>query len=444
MGDLGLNKTNVNWQAKQLDDLYRVKDGEATFEDKVQDWKGVAAEFEAIGQYIDTSLRQARVVQEGAAADAQQQAMQPLAQYADACKGYAEMTANAVQEQGGHRVTAMVSLPEKMDKPKLNWYEAITLPGLVNHELEKAQYDERTEQARKVMQTYETSTNANLSSMPTFEPPPPMAFSVEVPSGGQTPAWNGDYGTGTSVGGAGSTGGSGGSAVAPPPAVVNPNFTSPSTVPNGGGGGGWTPPNHTNPLPTPKPTPTPMPFPPPAGGPRPGPAPTPRPNPGPRPTPMPGRPTGPGTGAGRNTGPGGRVNPGGRALFGPGGGPGAPSGPGGPGGRAGFGPGGGGVGGRGFGPGGFGPMGGGADMGSRSGLGPGGTSGVGAFGPEENGRQGASAGRPGASGPAGAAGAHGARGQGGEDKEHKRPNYLVEMEDIYDDGTKVAPPVIGG
>ncbi|SHE72812.1 hypothetical protein [Streptoalloteichus hindustanus] len=433
MGDLGLDRTNVNWQAKQLDDLYQVKDGETSFGDKVQDWKDVAAEFEAIGQYIDASLKQARVVQDGAAADAQQQAMQPLAQYAEACKGYADMTANAVQEQGGHRVTAMTSLPEKMDKPSLKWYEAVTLPGLVNHELEKAQYDERTEQARKVMETYENSTNANLSSMPTFEPPPPMAFAVDVPSGGQNPTWNGDYESGSSVGSSGST-------TSQPPATVNPTFTAPSQVPpgngghlpqppyNGGGGGGG-----GNPLPTPKP-PMPLPMPPTGGGgPYPKPTPAPRPNPM-RPLPLPTGPTGPG--AGRNTpGPAagrGPVPNGGRGGFGPGG----------PGGRAGFGPGG--VGGRG--PGGFGPMGGGAgDLGARGGMGPGGASGVGGFGPEDNARNGAAGGgRPGASGPAGGAGGHGSRGQGGEDKEHKRPDYLVEMEDIYDDGTKVAPPVIGG
>ena len=40
--------------------------------------------------------------------------------------------------------------------------------------------------------------------------------------------------------------------------------------------------------------------------------------------------------------------------------------------------------------------------------------------------------------PMGAAG-----GKGGEDSEHRRPSYLVEMDDIFTDGRKVAPPVIG-
>ena len=30
-----------------------------------------------------------------------------------------------------------------------------------------------------------------------------------------------------------------------------------------------------------------------------------------------------------------------------------------------------------------------------------------------------------------------------EDKEHRRPSYLVESEDVWGDGALVAPPVIG-
>jgi hypothetical protein len=36
-----------------------------------------------------------------------------------------------------------------------------------------------------------------------------------------------------------------------------------------------------------------------------------------------------------------------------------------------------------------------------------------------------------------------AGGKGGEDSEHRRPSYLIEMDDIFSDGRKVAPAVIG-
>jgi PPE family len=35
------------------------------------------------------------------------------------------------------------------------------------------------------------------------------------------------------------------------------------------------------------------------------------------------------------------------------------------------------------------------------------------------------------------------RGKDGEDTEHRRPSYLIEMDDVFTDGRKVAPPVIG-
>jgi hypothetical protein len=37
----------------------------------------------------------------------------------------------------------------------------------------------------------------------------------------------------------------------------------------------------------------------------------------------------------------------------------------------------------------------------------------------------------------------GGPGQGGEDTERRRPSYLIELDDIFTDGRKVAPPVIG-
>jgi hypothetical protein len=35
------------------------------------------------------------------------------------------------------------------------------------------------------------------------------------------------------------------------------------------------------------------------------------------------------------------------------------------------------------------------------------------------------------------------RGKDGEDSEYRRPSYLIEMDDIFTDGRKVAPAVIG-
>ncbi|MGH3367103.1 MAG: hypothetical protein ACRDOY_07865, partial [Nocardioidaceae bacterium] len=55
---------------------------------------------------------------------------------------------------------------------------------------------------------------------------------------------------------------------------------------------------------------------------------------------------------------------------------------------------------------------------------------------------GGAAGRGGVSGVP-LAGAGAGRGQGGEDDEHRRPSYLIDTDDIFGDGRRVAPPVIG-
>ncbi|GAA2791272.1 PPE domain-containing protein [Crossiella cryophila] len=82
--------------------------------------------------------------------------------------------------------------------------------------------------------------------------------------------------------------------------------------------------------------------------------------------------------------------------------------------------------------------------GMRPGFGPGGMGGVGAGGLGGPGGAGGfgPGGRGGAGGMGGPMGG-GARANGEEDKEHQRPDYLIETDDIFGDGMLVAPPVIG-
>lgn len=73
---------------------------------------------------------------------------------------------------------------------------------------------------------------------------------------------------------------------------------------------------------------------------------------------------------------------------------------------------------------------------------------VGAAVPAEDSRMGAGLGRGASSVPGGRAGdlvppITGGSGQGGADAERRRPSYLIELDDIFSDGRKVAPPVIG-
>ena len=92
---------------------------------------------------------------------------------------------------------------------------------------------------------------------------------------------------------------------------------------------------------------------------------------------------------------------------------------------------------------GFGPRGSGGAAGGGSGGGSGqGMAGRGGGAPFGAGGAGARGGMGGGMG-AGMMGAGAGRGRGGEDTEHERPSYLIEMDDVFNDGRKVAPPVIG-
>lgn len=286
-------------------------------------------------------------------------------------------------------------------------WAAIAQDAREQYDLHVAAWNEAIDKTNTYAETLRTTD----STMPAFAPPPTFGGGGGIDEPGPRPP-----GGGVNPPGGGVPPGGGG---LPPGGVTPPGFGTPPIGPGPGG-------RPLVPTPTP-PTSTPPTGPGYPGGPRPG---------------GPGYPGGPG-----QNGPG---LPGGPGFPG---GP-RPGGPGGPGGRPGFGPGAG-LGGRpgagGFGPGGSGGTGaGGAGAGAGAGLrgGPGGLggpglggagTGVAGEGAAGRGGAGAGAGRGGAGGfPLGGAGA-----QGEEDKEHKRPSYLVESEDVWGDGTLVAPPVIG-
>lgn len=272
-------------------------------------------------------------------------------------------------------------------------------------------------EAQHVVSVYSQSLHETASTMPAFAPPPTFGGETDTddpPIGGRPGV---PIGTGTGVTTPGSLPGLDSSGPVSPGGVPPAPPSSPAP---------WSPLG-----PTPAPT---MPQ-------QPGPVP---PGPGPLgpmpPRPAPALPGDPGPYPPGPTIPGGpgRPGPGGAGTGRPGSagsGSGVPGrvGPGGPGtGRAAFGPGG-----SGFGSG-----------GSGSGAPGTGTRGIGGLGAAAGMADDAAAVRSGAAGRGGAgSGAFGPMAGAGtgrdEDKEHQRPSYLVESEDVWGDGTLVAPPVIG-
>ncbi|MET9629104.1 PPE domain-containing protein [Lentzea sp. NPDC006480] len=404
----------------------------------VEAWKGLADGHVDVAALINKAVSDSGASWEGAAADRARGATSPLATWADVTGESASTAGKNTEALGEAYATAKNSMskpPTVPDKPFFNglaWWETDYDEAVKNNQ-------KANEENVRAYQQYGQAVQASVGSMPTFISPnvgdvnmvdddKKIIENVDPPGKGDPyppPPGKGDP-------------------YPPPPGRNDPPGTG---NPSGDDGrtdlSGWKPPGNddtTNPSWENDPT-----------DPRNNPN-DPRNNPNDprnRPPTDTGIPPGrwdpnnpndprnrgrfdPNDPRSRTGGPGG---PGGSRGGGGGGGGGAG------GGRGGIGGGAGGLGGaaaaRAGGPGGMGSGFGGAAGVAGEGAGRGG---AGGFGPSG---AGGAAGRGGAAG-AGGMGGHGGKGQGEEDTEHKSASYLQETEDIFGDGTMVAPPVIGG
>ncbi|WP_176959945.1 PPE domain-containing protein [Lentzea jiangxiensis] len=404
-------------------------------------WRELSNGHGDVAQLIEKAVRDSGAAWEGSAGDAARGGTSPLATWATVTGDSASQAGTTADTIGSAYTDAKNSMskpPEVPDKPFLNDW----MPWDTDYDQAVERNQQVNEQNMRAFNQYASAVTASMNNQPTFIAPTATDGNVaEQPNNGersisqvgthnQTPS---NVGTGTNTGTNTGTGGgdqTNTSGWKPPTDSTNPSGVDPK-------------------FPPPPPTDDGRPRPPGNIG-DPGLPPGGRWDPNdPR---RPGGPLDPNNPRNRPGGPGGPGGPGaGRGIGGPGGG--------GPGGGAGGGRGGGGGGGGLGGPGGglggaaaarAGGLGGPGGMGSGFGGAAGvagtgdGRGGAGGFGPAGAGAAGA-AGRGGAAGMgAGGMGAGAGRGQGEEDKEHKSASYLQETEDIFGDGTLVAPPVIGG
>ncbi|SES18547.1 PPE family protein [Lentzea xinjiangensis] len=401
-------------------------------------WRDLSAGHVDVSRLIEKAVSDSGASWEGAAGDAARGATSPLATWAEVTgesAATAATTSDTVGQAYVNAKNAMSKPPAVPDKPFLN--------DLAFWETD---YDEAVEKNQQVNEAnmraftqYGNAVTASTNTMPTFISPTATDASLEEQSSGKDRINhvdrmnNSDVGSSSSSSSSSSSGtndGTTGTSGWKPPSTgggdtTNPSWLDPNdprnqppgTNPNDprnrppGGidtgippGGRWDPNNPNDPRNRGRLDPN-------------------------DPRNRPGGPNGPGSGRGTG-GPGGGGAGGGRGGGGMGGGGGGLGGAAAARGAGGLG-----------GPGGMG-----SGFGGAAGVAGGeqGRGGAGGFGPSGAGAAGA-AGRAGAAGLGAAGmGAGAGRGEGDEDKEHKAASYLQETEDIFGDGTMVAPPVIGG
>lgn len=368
-----------------------VKGTGPTTEANKDQWTQLGKRYDNVARLIEEAMSVGRIAFEGKAADAMQGKVAPVVAIAKQAKGVCDSVALQVAAQGDHArraQQAMEKVPDVPDKPWLN----DLIPMDTDYDKAKTAEAEAFRRNQERFESYRGNTQGTVDALPQyqFQPQPELALDTGNGNPGEVDPGRRDPGR-----------------VDPPrglpgqPGRLDQPGGGPTGGPTGGGGGGtgndqvrndWN-----------------IPGPPPVGGPPPQPIPGPGPIPAPAPSPLPLPVPPPGFPPAGQPPAGGR---GGQTGFGPRGSGGA-FGPGGSGGRAG-------------------------------GFGPGGSAGIGADAHGAAGRGGAGAtGARGAAGMPGGPMGQGAGARGEEDKERRRPEYLIETEDIFGDTTTVAPPVIG-
>jgi hypothetical protein len=373
-------------------------------------WKDLSVQLRDAAITLDAAINGSQSHWEGVAADLARAHLAKVRDWSADTAQYFNATGTAMHDQVDAAAKAKTDMPDPvefnpakmLEQAASNPIAMIALPVQMYTTYEAS--NDAKAKAVKVLQTRDASMQAASAAIPAFTPPPDIsdggqtstqvASAGPVGAGGSVAAYHGTAGGGGSYGGSGGYSPGGGGSYHPGASVPGGGGYTPAPV--GGSGGG--------------------------------------------PTRLAGYDPGP-SGQGFN-GPGYNNVPGG-------GGPNGPYGPGQGGNPAlgiagGFGPGGGGSTGGGSGyRGGVGGSGSTSSTSSSAKPGAGSSAGAGTMGEEGAGARGGM----GAAGSGGSAGmSPGASGRGGkkeEDKEHKRPTFLVETDDVFGEGQMVAPTVIG-
>jgi len=155
-----------------------------------QEWIKLGNEIGETGtSYVHTVLGTILATRQGAAADAATAAISAMVPWIDDVMQIAHAAAQRTQEQADYWVTAKNSVPPVPPAPKsvsffsdpgewaaekMDWF-----PGITSEE-EKAQqrHQDAAEQARQAMRVYQTSSNGNIDSAPTFTAPQALDSSV--------------------------------------------------------------------------------------------------------------------------------------------------------------------------------------------------------------------------------------------------------------------------
>jgi hypothetical protein len=182
---MGYHGTGVNYCGRELDELREPVvhgQGPSGLSQSQQQWQDIADQLRRIGMYVESSMSKNSAAHEGAAADAENtRGLSPLACYAQAAEIQAQFAAEATGNQAEYYTCTRDGMPDHMERPSL-WPDILT-PW--EYFRKKHEYDRRVDRATDLMNSYQANSNSNICGMPEFTRPQSADIGMAIPSGCQ-------------------------------------------------------------------------------------------------------------------------------------------------------------------------------------------------------------------------------------------------------------------
>ncbi|WHT20313.1 PPE domain-containing protein [Crossiella sp. CA-258035] len=170
------------WQGYSHQELYgqlHAGPGPAASATSIGRWSDMSAALADIDAEIKQAIGNSRADWTGKAADAADAALHPLAQWARDAQAGAELMRLSAELQAEYVGKARADMPAPMEvtaeKPNMLVTGVVHLfGGQTDYELQEAAQSAAEQRAFEVMETYQTSTAANVSTLGQFTKPPEL------------------------------------------------------------------------------------------------------------------------------------------------------------------------------------------------------------------------------------------------------------------------------
>ncbi|WP_016698507.1 hypothetical protein [Actinoalloteichus spitiensis] len=169
---INLNRANYSWEhtnAQAISAALRRDQDGADPQEMVVTWLEIAQSFRALAEYLAATVRASVDSHEGETAEAFRSSTLPLAGFAEECGAQAVEAAHAAHLQAEYLESARSLVPIGQPRPEKGFLDAI-LPGLSGYADAMEAWDQDNRRARDVMAEYQGNSNGVLEATLGFDP----------------------------------------------------------------------------------------------------------------------------------------------------------------------------------------------------------------------------------------------------------------------------------